>query len=103
MSKQKLEEKQREINADIEDKANGVSEINERIGALLEEVEKAGMAGEVEKSQKVFNLIKLKLINLFFFKDNGRCRSAERTETRCRGVVPQFHAQVCSTFLIWIN
>ena len=59
MSKQKLEEKQREINADIEDKANGVSEINERIGALLEEVEKAGMAGEVEKSQKVYNLIKI--------------------------------------------
>lgn len=53
VSKEKLEEKQREINADIEDKANGVSEINERIGALLEEAEKAGMAGEVEKSQKV--------------------------------------------------
>jgi len=53
VSKEKLEEKQREINADIEDKANGVSEINERIGALLEEAEKAGMAGEVEKSQKI--------------------------------------------------
>ena len=53
MSKTKLEEKQKEINADIEDKANGVSEINERIGTLLEEAEKAGMTGEVEKSQKV--------------------------------------------------
>merc|ERR1712242_52800 len=53
MSKTKLEEKQKEINADIEDKANGVSEINERIGTLLEEAEKAGMAGEVEKSQKI--------------------------------------------------
>ena len=38
----------------IQEKANGVHELNEKIGKLLAEAEQAGMKGEVGKSQEVF-------------------------------------------------
>merc|ERR1711990_320694 len=50
--KKKLAEKQKDISEEIEDKANGVHDINEKIGTLLEEAEKLGGEGEVEKSQE---------------------------------------------------
>ena len=37
-----------------QEKANGVHELNEKIGKLLAEAEQAGMKGEVGKSQEVF-------------------------------------------------
>jgi len=52
-SKLKLAEKQKDISEEIEDKANGVHEINEKIGKLLADAEKMGMEGEVEKSQEI--------------------------------------------------
>merc|ERR1711970_105452 len=52
-SKLKLAEKQKDISEEIEDKANGVHDINEKIGKLLAEAEKMGMQGEVEKSQEI--------------------------------------------------
>jgi RNA-binding protein Luc7-like 2 len=51
--KKKLAEKQKDISEEIEDKANGVHDINEKIGTLLEEAEKLGGEGEVEKSQEI--------------------------------------------------
>jgi len=53
LSKTKLAEKQADISKEIEEKANGVHEINEKIGKLLADAEKAGMEGEVGKSQEV--------------------------------------------------
>ena len=38
-------------------KANGVHEINEKIGKLLADAEKMGMEGEVEKSQEVIEMM----------------------------------------------
>ncbi|CBY34037.1 unnamed protein product [Oikopleura dioica] len=52
-SKTKLAEKQADISKEIEEKANGVHEINEKIGKLLADAEKAGMEGEVGKSQEI--------------------------------------------------
>merc|ERR1712228_624550 len=46
-------EKQQDISNEIEEKANGVHELNEKIGKLLAEAEKAGMEGEVGKSQEI--------------------------------------------------
>ena len=51
-------------------KANGVSEINARISGLLEDAEKAGMAGQVDKSQKVLFLDSVK--NDVIITDNAR-------------------------------
>jgi len=53
VAKKKLAEKQQDISNEIEEKANGVHELNEKIGKLLAEAEKAGMEGEVGKSQEI--------------------------------------------------
>merc|ERR1712126_499975 len=53
VAKKKLAEKQKDISNEIEEKANGVHELNEKIGKLLAEAEQAGMKGEVGKSQEI--------------------------------------------------
>lgn len=53
VAKKKLAEKQKDISNEIEEKANGVHELNEKIGKLLAEAETAGMEGEVAKSQEI--------------------------------------------------
>jgi len=86
--KEKLEEKQKEINADIEDKANGVSEINTRISGLLEDAEKAGMAGEVDKSQKIMQEVET-------LKEQKRDAEASYRNSMPSSLLQQQRLRVC--------
>ena len=73
-------------------KANGVHEINEKIGKLLADAEKMGMEGEVEKSQEVIEMMFMARV-IYFIQDYERSRSPERRKKKCRTKLSEFDAK----------
>ena len=73
-------------------KANGVHEINEKIGKLLADAEKMGMEGEVEKSQEVIEMMFMARI-IYFIQDYERSWSSKRWKKKCRTKLSEFDAQ----------
>ena len=77
-------------------KANGVHEINEKIGKLLADAEKMGMEGEVEKSQEVIEMMFMaRKFNLFkIMKEVEALKDEKRNaEQSYRNSMPRNHFQ----------